>query len=108
MLIDDAVKNNPIIVLFNYEGIALIEKMAPTLNSENVKCWLLSMYSIYESWMVYVGQETKKCQLILKCWSRNWEDSSYFELFDIWKVIYIDLNGTGPQKNFQYIRIFDI
>ena len=35
---DDAVKNNPIIVLFNHEGIAIIETMAPTLNSETVKC----------------------------------------------------------------------
>ena len=33
MLID-AVKNNPIIVLFNHEGIAIIETMAPTLNCE--------------------------------------------------------------------------
>ena len=35
---DDAVKNNPIIVLFNHEGIAIIETMAPMLNSETVKC----------------------------------------------------------------------
>ena len=35
---DDAVKNNAIIVLFNHEGIAIIETMAPTLNSETVKC----------------------------------------------------------------------
>ena len=36
--IDDAVKNNTIIVLFKYEGIAIIETMAPTLESETVKC----------------------------------------------------------------------
>ena len=36
--IDEAVKNNPIIVLFNHEGIAIIETMVPTLNSEIVKC----------------------------------------------------------------------
>ena len=36
--IDDAVKNNPIIILFNYEGIAIIETMTPTLKSETVKC----------------------------------------------------------------------
>ena len=40
--IDDAVNyvqcDNPIIVLFNHEGIAVIETMAPTLNSETVKC----------------------------------------------------------------------
>ena len=35
---DDSVENNPIIVLFNHEGIAIIETMAPTLNSETVKC----------------------------------------------------------------------
>ena len=32
--IDDAVKHNPIIVLFNHEGIAIIKPMAQTLNSE--------------------------------------------------------------------------
>ena len=36
--IHDAVKNNTIIVLFKYEGIAIIETMAPTLESETVKC----------------------------------------------------------------------
>ena len=51
MLIDDAVKNNPIIVLFNHEGIAIIETMVLTLNSETVKCLLLSMYLIYEWYM---------------------------------------------------------
>ena len=38
---DDAVKNNPITVLFNHEhdeGIAIIETMAPMLYSETVKC----------------------------------------------------------------------
>ena len=30
---------------------------------------------------------------------------SDFELFDIWKVIYIGLDGTGPQKNFN-ISVF--
>ena len=30
--INDALKNNPIIVLFNPEGIAIIETMVPTLN----------------------------------------------------------------------------
>ena len=57
--------------------------------------------------MVYVGQETEKCQLILVCWSRNWEDSSDFELFDIWKVINIDLNGNGTSEKLRYIRVFD-
>ena len=28
-------------------------------------------------------------------------------MFGIWKVIYIDLNGTGPQKNFD-ISVFSI
>ena len=36
--IDDAVNINPIIVLCNHEGIAIIETMVPTLNSETVKC----------------------------------------------------------------------
>ena len=36
--IDDAVKKNTIIVLFNYEGIAILETMAPTLENETVKC----------------------------------------------------------------------
>ena len=58
---DDAVKNNPINVLFNHEEIALIYLF-------------------------------------------NWEDSTDFDHlisnFDIWKLIYIDFNGTGPQKNF--------
>ena len=130
---DDAVKNNPIIVLFNQEAIAIIEIMAPTLNSETVKCWLPSMCSkVFDIWMVYVGQETEKCQLVSKCWSRNWEDSTDFDHlisnFDIWmnewmnilfiwvqpyykpyiwKVIYIDFNGMGPQKNFD-ISVFSI
>ena len=63
--IDDAVKNNPIILLFNHEVITMISLlMAPTLNSETVICWLLSIRLKYS---VYVGQETEKSQLILNC-----------------------------------------
>ena len=66
---------------------------------------------VFDIWMVYVGQETEKCQLILKCWSRNWEDSTDFDHlifnFDIWKIIYIDFNAMGPQKNFD-ISVFSI
>ena len=67
-----------------------------------------NVLKVFYIWMVYVGQETEKCQLILKFWSRNWEDSSDFELFDIWNVIYVGLDGTGPQKKLWYIRVFDI
>ena len=59
------------------------------------------MCSKYE-WMVW---EVSINFEVLKCWSWNWENSSDFELFDIWKVIYIDLDGTGPQKNFD-ISVF--
>ena len=70
-----------------------------------------NVLKVFDIWMVYVGQETEKCQLILKCWSRNWEDSTDFDHFisnfDIWKVIYIDFNGMGPQKNFD-MSVFSI
>ena len=64
------------------------------------------VFEVFDIWMVYVDQETV-------CWSRNWEDSSDFELFDIWKVINIDLNGNGTSEKtsiylcFRYIK-FDI
>ena len=74
--------------------------MAPTLNNETKMLIAFNVFEVFDIWMVHIGQETEKCQLILMCWSRNWGDSSDFKLFDIWKVIYIDLNGTGPQKNF--------
>ena len=51
---DDPVKNNPIIVLCNHEGIAIIETMAPTLNSETVNADCLQCvqkFSIYEWYM---------------------------------------------------------
>ena len=111
---DDAVKNNPIIVLCNHEGIAIIETMAPTLNSETVKCWLPSMCSkVFDIWMVYVGQETEKCQLILKCWSRNrrfnWFRSLYFELRYMkgnlhWLSMAWDLRKTLIYPCFRYIK----
>ena len=109
---DDAVKNNPIIVLFNHEGIAIIETMAPTLNSETVKWWLLSICSkcsIYEWYM-----SVKKLRRVNWFWSvdhETREDSTDFDHlisnFDIWKVIYIDFNGVGPQKFFD-ISVFSI
>ena len=67
------------------------------------------VFEVFDIWMVYVGQETEKCQLIsVGVLSRNWEDSSDFELFDIWKVINIDLNGNGTSEKLRYIRVFDI
>ena len=42
------------------------------------------------------------------CRSRNWEVSIDFELFDIWKVINIDLNDNGTSEKLWYIRVFDI
>ena len=108
--IDDAVKKNTIIVLFNYEGIAILETMAPTLENETVKCWLLSWCSkcsIYE-WYMSVKKLRSVNWFWSVCWSRNWEDSSDFELFDIWKVINIDLNGNRTSEKLWYIRVFDI
>ena len=67
------------------------------------------MFEVFDIWMVYVGQETEKCQLILVGdFGQNGEDSSDFELFDIWKVINIDLNGNGTSEKLRYIRVFDI
>ena len=58
-------KKNTIIVLFNYEGIAILETMAPTLENETVKCWLLS-------WIRSVRYMNGICR------SRNWEVSIDF------------------------------
>ena len=96
-------QNNWIIVLFDHEGIPIIETMAPAFNRETVKCWLVSMCSIYE-WYMSV-KKLRSFNKFWSVWSRNWEDSSDFKLFDIWKVIYNGLNGTGPQNNFD-ITVF--
>ena len=110
--IDEAVNSKPIVVLFNHKRIAIIKTMTPPLNSKTLKCWLLSMCSkcsIYE-WYISV-KKLRSVKLILKCLSQNWEDSTDFDHFisnfDIWKVIYIDFNGTGPQKNID-ISVFSI
>ena len=70
-----------------------------------------NVFKVFDIWMVYVGQETEKRQLIWKSCSQNWEDSTDFDHlisnFDIWKVIYIDFNDTGPQKKFD-ISVFSM
>ena len=43
-----------------------------------------------------------------RCVDLETEDSSDFELFDIWKVINIDLNGNGTSEKLRYISVFDI
>ena len=55
------------IVIFNHEGIAIIETMAPTLNSETEMLIAFNVFEVFDIWMVYVGQETEKCQLISNC-----------------------------------------
>ena len=81
-IIDELVKGiNIREVVVNYEGIAVIETMAPMLESETVKCWLLSLCSkcsIYEwymsvkklrsvNWFWCVDLETEKIQVISNC-----------------------------------------
>ena len=109
--IDDAVNNNPIIVLFNHEGIAILETMA--LNSETVKCWLLSMCSrcsIYEwyicrsrNWEVSIDFEV----LITKLRRFNWFWSLDFE-FRYMKGNLHWFQWRGTSEKLRYIRVFDI
>ena len=68
------------------------------------------VFEVFDIWMVYhvyVGQETEKCQLISVGVLIS-KLRSDFELFDIWKVINIDLNGNGTSEKLRYIRVFDI